>query len=392
MTGAVKERRVVAAVVSASTWVGRAVLRGITVAAGKFGWTLEIVDPALADDDFRPFAKPLGEADGVIVRLKENLGLAQPFMRPDVPTVGIDIEPQGADVPWATLVPDNIRIGASAAEELLAKGLKCHAIVPALPNKLWGEERDRGFRERIRAAGGDVSVYEPAGTWKAVEEREALARWLLALPRPFGLFARNDILARVLLGVCKGAGISVPDDAMIVGADNDEALCLYSSPTLTSVRIDHEGAGRRAAEALKGLFGRPRPRRVAVMRFGPCGVARRASTGVPAQERDMRLAAGLDFIASHSDNAFIGVGDVAAAMGLGRRQAERLFRADGTSIRRKLEETRLARVKSLLATTDLPLRRIAAECGFTSDIYLAGLFRNRLGVPPGAWRHAHAAK
>ena len=328
---------------------------------------------------------------GIIVRLKENCQLLRPFLRADTPMVGLDIRTFPDSGLWATLVPDNAKIGATAAGELLAKGLKCHAIVPMLPKTEWGESRDRGFHDRIRAAGGDVRVYEPHVAWKAVAEQEALARWLAALPRPFGLFARNDVLARFALDACKSAGIGVPDDAMIIGADNDEGLCLYCSPSLTSVQIDHEGAGRRAAEALQGYFGKARPARMAAMRFGPCGVARRASTNAAGTEYDLRLAAGLDFIASHSDNAFIGAGDVAAAMGLGRRQAERLFHAAGTSIRRKLEETRLAHVKSLLATTNLPLRRIASESGFYSGIYLSGLFRKRLGVSPGAWRRSHGA-
>ena len=391
MTGTDNGKRLVVAVVSASSGVGRAVLRGIAVAAGKFGWTLENIDPSLTGEDFRSFAGMLGEADGLIVRLKENCALARPFLREGTPIVGIDVETQADAGLWASLVPDNVRIGAVAAAELLSKGLKCHAVVPVLPKRAWGEARDRGFLERIRAVGGDVRAYRPHEAWRSVAEHDALARWLASLPRPFGLFARNDVLARMALGACRNAGIDVPGDAMIVGADNDETLCLYCSPTLTSVRIDHERAGRRAAETLQGFFGKPRPARVATIRFGPHGVARRGSTDAAAPERDLRLAAGLDFIASHSDNAFIGAGDVAAAMGLGRRQAERLFRAAGTSIRRKLEETRLAHVKSLLATTAFPLKRIAAECGFSSDIYLAGLFRRRFGVPPGVWRREQAA-
>lgn len=390
MTGKDKAKKLVVAIVSTSTGVGRAVLRGITAAAGKFGWTLETIDPDLTGNDFLLFANMLGKADGVIVRLKEICQAIRPYLRADTPMIGIDIRTFPDSGLWATLIPDNAKIGAVAAEELLSKGLKCYALVPTRPKRYWGEERDRGFRERICAAGGDVRIYGPHEAWRASAENAALSNWLATLPRPFGLFARNDVLARFALSACKSAGISVPDEAMIVGADNDEGLCLFCSPSLTSVQIDHEGAGRRAAEALQGYFGsKTKPPRMATMRFGPCGVARRASTNVDAPEGDQRLSAGLGFIASHSDNPFIGVGDVAAAMGLGRRQAERLFRAEGTSIRRKLEETRLAHVKSLLATTSLPLRSIAAECGFYSVIYLFGLFRKRFGISPGAWRRTH---
>lgn len=386
------EKKFVVAVSATLSDVGKAVLRGVTVAAGKFGWSLEIINPGLTDGDFRPFAKTLREADGVIVRLKSNCQMVRPFLRDGIPVVGIDIETFPDSGLWVTLLPDNARIGAVAAEELLSKGLKCHALVPTLPRLEWGEARNRGFCDRIRAAGGQVRIYEPRGMWKSAEEHGALARWLAALPRPFGLFACNDMLARFALDACKSAGIGVPGEAMIVGADNDEGFCRYCSPSLTSVQIDHEGAGRRAAEALRGFFDKPRPKRPVTMRFGPCGVARRASTHTASSEMDLRLAAGLDFITAHADNAFIGVDDVSAAMGLGRRQAERLFLAAGMSIRRKIEETRLAHVRTLLATTGFPLRRIAAECGFYSEIYLAGLFRRRFGTTPGAWRRERAGK
>ena len=386
MENSVKEKRLVVAVVSADSGVGRAVLRGIAVVASRHGWMLETIDPSISGDDFSPFSPLLGKADGVVVRTGDIHRRLRACLREDAPVVGIDIAPFPDSGLWAVLNPDNVRIGAMAAEELLTTRRKCFAFVPALPSTPWGDARDRGFCDRIRAAGCDVRRYEPHAAWRGVSERDALARWLAELPRPFGLFTRNDVLAKFALGACKSAGLAVPEDAAVIGADDDETICLYSVPPLSSVRIDHEGGGRRAAEALHGFFGKPKPARTAAMHFGPYGVARRPSTGAAAPGCDLRFAAGLDFIASHFGSPLVGAEDIAAAMGLGRRQAERLFRANGTSIRQRLEETRLARVKTLLATTGMPLRRIAGECGFSSEIYLSGLFRKRLGVSPGAWR------
>ena len=213
--------RLVVAVLSPKTGVERAVQRGVALAAGKFGWALEVIDPALTGDDVRPFAELLGRADGVIVRLAERCGLVRPFLGPDVPMVGIDIAASRDSGLWATLLPDNAAIGAVAAEELLATGLACHAIVPSLPALTWGVARDRGFAARVRASGGDVRVYRPHEGWRAAAEHGALARWLAALPRPFGLFGCNDVVARFALSACKSAGLAVPDEARVVGADND---------------------------------------------------------------------------------------------------------------------------------------------------------------------------
>ena len=119
------------------------------------------------------------------------------------------------------------------------------------------------------------------------------------------------------------------------------------------------------------------------------GVARRASTRVdpaPEQRADPRLGDGLAFVESRSSDPLIGVGDVARAMGVGRRQAERIFAANGKSIRLCIEESRLVRARKLLAGSDKTAAAIAVECGFASETYFSRLFRRRHGMSPGTWR------
>lgn len=392
MKGNDRDKRLVVAVISVISGVERAVLRGVAVEAARFGWTLETIDHALPGIDFTSFAKMLKRADGVIVRLASAWEKVRPLLRPETPVVGIDIQSRHASGLWATVNPENAKIGAMAADVLLAARLRCYAFVPALPAMPWGDARGKGFIDRIRAAGGDVRRYEPRSVWTCAAESDELSRWLSRLPRPFGLFARNDPLAKFALGACKTAGIAVPDEAMILGVDDDESICIYSTPTLSSVRIDHEGGGRRAADALRGFFGQSPPRRAAILRFGPYGVAHRGSTGAVTDDADLRLSAGMAYIAGHAGNPFLGVKDVAAAMGVCRRQAERIFSATGSTIRQHVEQTRLSRVKELLSSTDMTLARIAEECGFSSQIYLSGVFRKRLGVTPGEWRRQSAGR
>ena len=391
MKSADQRKRLVVAVVAVDSGVGRAVMRGIAAAAARHGWTLESVNPTvLGGIDYSSCAQLFAAADGVVVRLRECCEGVLPYLKPEVPIVGMDI-PRGADCGlWAVANPENTKIGALAAEELLSLGCTCHAVVSALPRLEWGDAREKGFVSRIRASGGEVRQYKPVADWKrGIVERDALARWLAALPRPFGLFARNDVIAGFALRACKAAGLSVPEDAAIIGADDDETLCIYSMPSLTSVRIDHEGGGRRAAEELAGLFGRPRPERPAVLRFGPAGVSHRASTDLSPRHADLRIVAGRDYIANNAHDPRLGVPDVAAAMGVSRRQAERLFAASGESIRQRIERTRLSRVETLLATTEDSVASVAAACGCSSQIYFSDRFRRRYGVAPGAWRKSH---
>ncbi|MBR6746098.1 MAG: substrate-binding domain-containing protein, partial [Muribaculaceae bacterium] len=44
-----------------------------------------------------------------------------------------------------------------------------------------------------------------------------------------------DHSAVAALTICKKVGVKVPDQAVILGVDNDEILCLGTSPSLTSI-------------------------------------------------------------------------------------------------------------------------------------------------------------
>ena len=386
----------VAAVIASDSVAGRAELRGIASAARRLGWTLESVDPALAGTDFSRIRPFLERADGLIVRLWDSmadgslasLGNRTPLAGIDMGLVGRD--PRQVKALWSVVLSDHRQIGEAAADELLATGRRVFAFMPMFRRFPWSGRRGEAFLSRIRAAGCEAHLYRPTTEYGWTAERAPLAEWLAALPRPFGVFAANDQLAALVYGACHAAGLSVPQDVAVVGADDDETLCQSLEPRLTSVRIDFEGAGRLAAEKLAALMaGGSRPSRPSPARYGILGVARRGSTRTDvAPGVDARLASGLDFIALHFSDPFVGASDVARAMGVGRRQADRLFAAAGKSIRRQFEETRLAAARSLLSGTDRSVAEIAAACGFSSANYFSFAFRSRSedGLSPESWR------
>ena len=383
-----EKSRLVVAIVPSDTAAGRGEFRGIADAAGRRGWTLEMIDRAVVGTDLLPFHARLARADGIVARMGGAFADGT-LGRLGVPVVGLDATP--APGAWACVTSDAKAIGTMAADELRSTPRASYVFVPMLRRYHWTEGRGRAFLARIRKAGGNARLYAPQTEWDWVGEREALAQWLAALPRPIGIFAGNDVLARFCLGACHSAGLDVPRDAAILGADDDEALCLATSPALSSIRIDFEGMGRRAAELLEKAFARGvRPARPPIISVPPLGVARRTSTLALAPGVDPRLTAGLDFIALHACDPLVGVPDVASAMGMGRRQADRLFHAEGKTIREHLEETRLARVQHLLRSSDATVRDIASECGFSSETYLTRLFRRRCGVTPGGYRQGTA--
>jgi LacI family transcriptional regulator len=381
------QKRLVVAVIATNAIVGRAELRGVEMAASRMGWTLETIDPAQTGPDLTPFAPLLDRADGVIARENDILDRLCGLVRPETSVVVIDTWHERAN---ARVACDIGKVAEIAAEELMALRRRCYVFVPMPRARRWTAKRGEAFVSRIRAAGHEARCYEPQTEWGWAKERDALAKWLSTLPRPLAAFAGNDFLAKFTLDACRDAGLEVPRDVAILGADDDETLCLSSTPTLSSIRVDFEGAGRLAAERLAALMGKPPPKRVEIVRYGTLGVARRGSTRSGDPGTNSRMAAGLDFIAAHSYNPLLGVRDIAAAMGTGRRQAERLFRSTGKSIRQCVEDTRMEQVCLLLKTTSMPLRAIAEECGFSSRPYLSRVFKKRFGKTPGEWRHNNA--
>ena len=391
-----EKKPLVVAVLSTGIRVSSAELRGVERAAARAGWTLETVDPAQTGPDMAPFAPLFARADGVIVRENLHLENAAALLPPETPVVQLDGVHPRAD---ARVKSD---VGAEtdlAVQELLSLGRRSYVFVPMPKAQRWTAHRARAFLEKMRAAGGDAYVYEPKTDWGWMEEREALAKWLLTLPQPMAILTSTDFLAKFALDACRDAGLDVPGDVAILGSGDDETISRSTKPTLSSIRVDSEGAGRMAVELLATLMDRGRPvrrngpsrkgkTRIPTVLYGPLGIARRGSTRRGEPGTDPRLAAGMDFIASHFDNPFLGVRDVAAVMGTNVRHAARLFLSTGKTIREHIEEMRLERVCDLLATTTLPVRSIAEQSGFASRQYLSLIFRRRTGRTPGEWRRA----
>ncbi|MBR0057309.1 MAG: substrate-binding domain-containing protein [Kiritimatiellae bacterium] len=398
-------RKTVVAIISTDYASVRAELRGVTDAAHRLDWSLETIDIYFQGQDYAKYGDLLSRADGVIARHIDAFADGT-LSALGVPLVALDV--MKANCLWASVACDDRAVAKAAAGELLATGRRAFAVVPILKPQTWTRPREQAFIDCIQEAGCIARRYVPKTDWDWDAERRLLSRWLARLPRPFGVFAPNDRMAKFTLEACLAAGLQVPRDAAIVGADDDDTYCLSVRPHLSSVRIDFEGAGLLAAETLSRLMeerertggrqsgrdmARPfrKPSRVERLHYGVLGVVRRASTRVDAAPLcDPRLQEGLDFIEAHSSYPYLGAGDVARAMHVGRRQADRLFAATGMTIQKHVEETRLARVRDLLATTDIPVGEIAAKCGFTSETYFSRLCRRRLGMAPSAWRKANA--
>jgi AraC family transcriptional regulator len=78
---------------------------------------------------------------------------------------------------------------------------------------------------------------------------------------------------------------------------------------------------------------------------------------------------------------------IAAAVGLSRHHFARQFRAaTGSSVHDYVLERRLERARILLRRTRIPLRDVAAQCGFADQSHMTRIFRQRLDTTPARYR------
>jgi AraC-like DNA-binding protein len=83
----------------------------------------------------------------------------------------------------------------------------------------------------------------------------------------------------------------------------------------------------------------------------------------------------------------IGLDDLAAAAGFSRYHFLRVFRAAvGVTPMRWLRRLRVQEARTLLLTTELPLRAIAPRVGFADEFQLSRVFRRETGWPPSRVR------
>ena len=293
-------------------------------------------------------------------------------------TPTVMIEPiRAPDFPCCRVCCDNEPVAATAARYLLSKQCETYAFVHSA-GRTWSDTRGRLFAEAIRSAGGRF-------LWRT-SDRARLPDLIAAAPKPLGVFAATDILARATLDACRVAGCHVPDDMLILGVDNDVPLCELSSPTLSSISLNAREAGYRLAERLdramrdKAPLGRPTE-----IHYTGKEVVERLST-MRSFAYDALVRRCLELLEADFASP-IRVSALATHFGVSRRTLETHFRAvTGTTIAEKVTRLRIDRAKQLLKASDVSLERVATTCGFYNASHLSTVFLRHVGVRPSAFR------
>jgi len=250
--------------------------------------------------------------------------------------------------------------------------------------------RRSGFAAGIGIAEERLPTFLHPDAWwrKPGRAARALTDWLERLPLPVAVFAGNDYIGVKLANACAQLGLTVPDQVALVGVDNEEVLCEFANPPLSSVPCDTERMGYAAARLLDRLMegGETAPAQHIVI--PPLPLVVRASSN-RFTTSDAAVLAALRRI-HHGGGLDLGVPEAVAATGLSRRALELRFRAEmGRSIHDEIIRARLLCACQLLTTTADPIRAVATASGFASAPRFHQVFRAHLGVPPSEYRRRH---
>ena len=281
-----------------------------------------------------------------------------------VPVISIYEKAESGNI---SVAPDSLKAGQVGAEYLLGLGFKNFAFC-SFCDRTWSKEREKGFIERLSNDGYKAHLFRCTyaryqRNW--ISECENLVQWLKDLPKPLAIMACNDIMGREVIEVCKKNTFHIPQDVAVLGVDNDEMICEFSNPPLSSILYYTEAAGYEAARNLdllmKGQESEKSKIEVAVHE-----ITERQSTNI-LYIKDPLVAEAVCFIRRSAQKA-VKVDDVVTHVSTSRRNLERRFKKTlNCTILEELKRSRIDIITHMLLETDDSITQIARSIGLMSS-------------------------
>lgn len=321
-------------------------------------------------------------ADGFIVGALATTAVREALAKITIPTAVIGFAPElfaPRSRAFSCVRLDNPLIGKRAATHLLSLGnFRTYGYVPTERRTYWSGERQEGFGSNLQNTGKSFKVF-PGGS------HDALVAWVAKIPKPAAIFAVNDVRAAQVIDAARESNITIPQQLVVLGVDDDELICESTNPKLSSLRPNHEETGFKAARELERLLkGRAAPSRRPV-----CGVDRlviRDSTRSPSPSASL-IRRARNLIATESSNGLT-PDRLADLLGVSRRLLDlRFHEFEKRTVSAAITDQKLKTFKSRLLHSGTAINELAASCGFKNANALRNLFRKRYGKSPSAFRN-----
>ena len=364
-------------------------LSGIRRCADMCGWNVVVCGERQSRPD--KLAKKIEKLKpvGCIVECSSNHDDLPPSLFGNIPVVYLDSSPALYGSKVHKIIHDGQATTRVAYGELSSNNPSAYAVVDYREKRYWPNVRVRVFRELAEASGKECSVFSKRNE-SANARFKRLSSWVENLPQRCAVFAVNDYTAREVVAAAKAVGRKIPNEITLIGVDNLKSLCEQESPNISSVQVDFERAGYKAAKRMGALLfdagaGTENDR------FGPLMVVRRESTRGYGR-CEPRILAAVELIRREACNGLT-ASDVIKSVRGSRRLTEIRFReAMGHSILDEILGVRMEKVQFLLSMTDTPIGAIAAMCGFRSEIALHKFFKLSTGMCMREWRKRNSKR
>lgn len=247
---------------------------------------------------------------------------------------------------------------------------------------IWSDGRLKGFSQKITKAGLDVRSFLVSDIMK---QRAELSKWLEELPKPVGIFACNDMMAKTINELCLFNGLQIPSQVALLGADNDEFLCNISSPAISSINLDFEAQGYALGKSIYKMVtaGKMWKERIPIK---PTVIVEREST-FKVNIKDNYVLAALSFMQENYTKD-INVADIVESIPLSRRAIELHFKREmgNQTMSDFLNRLRVEHMCNLLTDKDMSISQAAQQSGFMDATNVGRIFKKIKGLSPSEYR------
>ncbi len=277
---------------------------------------------------------------------------------------------------------DEFAIGEMAAQHLLQRGFR--KLTWSGVGHVFSRQREAGFRHAVDVAGG--TVIGKRWTWMN-SSADNIGNWLRQQKLPLGIACCSDNMADLVMSALEQEGIDVPQQAAVVGVDNNELICELSMQSISSVDRNEQQIGETAAHLLAQILKGKSVSREPIT-ISPRFVVERKSSLIDSVG-DPRLQIVMQYIRDNAQRT-INIAQLIYLSGYSRATFFRKFQEQfHSSPNQLIRQQRLEKARGLLLDTDHNLTEIAIRCGLKSAAQLSKCFKQVYQQSPGAFRNLH---
>ena len=324
------------------------------------------------------------ETDGIIVREQD---ITEKLLTLNQPTILSPFRKRFDGL--SNIITNDRDISRMAVKHFVNRGFKNFAFFRNDKRFFWATQRCEAFCQAAKDTAETINIYEHSNTSKP-RNMKLVIDWIKSLPKPVAIMSATDDFSYMLFEAARTAGLNVPESVAILGVGNDEIVCGLQWPPLSSIALNTQEAGYKAAELLDNMMktGQSEPADITIE---PLRVISRHSTDILAIE-DEYVAQALRFIRQHAKE-LIQVDDVVNAVPLSRRQLYNRFQETlNRSIYQEIRRVRMNHSAAMLVETNLSISEIAHSLGFTDLKNISRCFSHEKNMTMLAYRKKYGRR